>query len=1116
MRKWIDFDQIESYALRGLLPFQLATVERIDDLFRQGQRRVLVADEVGLGKTLIARGVIAKAARICFDESKNGMDVFTVAYICSNQNIVRQNLDNLQIEKDTDDRCPMEYREDPSESRLSLQSLLVEEKKLAYAETERFIQYLPLTPETSFRMGNNWGRNRERAFICAVLSKMSEFHSCRRAIFNRLCGNPNCSWGELVNKYNERIEEVEKHHSGYLEKLHDKLWRHPGVKVIGTLEPIVEKLLETKDYTDKGRCVLALRRMFADIGAECLNPDLVIMDEFQRFRYMLHSEDTPKTECDILVRRFLSGNGAREPRVLLLSATPFKPYSSKEEVQCEGTEESYEEFRDVLSTLFPDRKRFSQIWNHWSKYAEDLSRFVHGEANESVPPDKSIVEEELRLGMCRTDRDLVGVSAVNTTYEKSRVSVLPNEQEIRAYLALAGLAAKLDGVGLPRIGQMKSVPYLLSFRGNEVYKEQQKFEQAVKKQGNRILKAIQKEWRECLWIDRAKVQWYHKIPFSNTRLELLSEHAFAEARGAIRLDDRNSDRKGNRASKPEFCLWLPPTLPCYPPGGPFAGMGGYSKTLVFSAWEMVPKMIASLLSYESECRTVVRCYNRDRQKGDPPLDYFAENRYLSSGRLNFRMRNNKASAMSLFALLYPSRTLADVFRPNEARNGAWSLSETEEQVRQKVKDLLRKLDTFTTSRSGPVDARWYYLAPMLLDDADKVIDWIKSSTRLFRKGEDDNEEKERSSFENHLKQLENEIYQPNLGKKPSNLVTVLVDIALGSPAVCALRTFNGSSEAATSFAMAFRRHLNSPEAIAALDCSYARSDDAHWRNVLRYGKDGCLSSVLIEWRHLLQADADPPPSNKTIASIMCNAFKVKTTTYSADTFEALSTWVLGHSDNAGEKQWIRFRSHFAAAFNKGVDQESKGVNRRETLRTAFNSPFRPFVLASTSIGQEGLDFHRYCRKVFHWNLPSNPIDFEQREGRVDRFKGLSIRQSLAKNFAKKRDFGRDSDPWKEIFDAARSEAGTAGEKSGLIPFWRTLETDAVPVESIVPVLSFSQDEVTLRRILDLLRICRMAIGQPRQEDLLERVLQENIEFSQIRKFFLDLCPFSHRFPSLDS
>ena len=52
-------DKIESKIMSGLKDFQKATVERIDYLYRHGQRRVLVSDEVGLGKTLIARGMCA-------------------------------------------------------------------------------------------------------------------------------------------------------------------------------------------------------------------------------------------------------------------------------------------------------------------------------------------------------------------------------------------------------------------------------------------------------------------------------------------------------------------------------------------------------------------------------------------------------------------------------------------------------------------------------------------------------------------------------------------------------------------------------------------------------------------------------------------------------------------------------------------------------------------------------------------------------------------------------------------------------------------------------------------------------------------------------------------------
>jgi hypothetical protein len=57
---------------------------------------------------------------------------------------------------------------------------------------------------------------------------------------------------------------------------------------------------------------------------------------------------------------------------------------------------------------------------------------------------------------------------------------------------------------------------------------------------------------------------------------------------------------------------------------------------------------------------------------------------------------------------------------------------------------------------------------------------------------------------------------------------------------------------------------------------------------------------------------------------------------------------------------------------RGGEREETQL-RKEAVRTAFNSPFWPFVLATTSIGQEGLDFHPFCHAVVHWNLPSNPV-----------------------------------------------------------------------------------------------------------------------------------------------
>ena len=82
----IQIQEVEAKTLAMLKDFQRATVERIDTLYWHGQKRVLVADEVGLGKTLIARGVIAKMAKLRYLEDD---PLFKVVYVCSNQNIAR-------------------------------------------------------------------------------------------------------------------------------------------------------------------------------------------------------------------------------------------------------------------------------------------------------------------------------------------------------------------------------------------------------------------------------------------------------------------------------------------------------------------------------------------------------------------------------------------------------------------------------------------------------------------------------------------------------------------------------------------------------------------------------------------------------------------------------------------------------------------------------------------------------------------------------------------------------------------------------------------------------------------------------------------------------------------
>ena len=52
----------------------------------------------------------------------------------------------------------------------------------------------------------------------------------------------------------------------------------------------------------------------------------------------------------------------------------------------------------------------------------------------------------------------------------------------------------------------------------------------------------------------------------------------------------------------------------------------------------------------------------------------------------------------------------------------------------------------------------------------------------------------------------------------------------------------------------------------------------------------------------------------------------------------------------------------------------------------------PEVLVCTSVGQEGIDLHRHCRSVVHYDLAWNPATLEQRTGRADRIGSKTFRE----------------------------------------------------------------------------------------------------------------------------
>jgi hypothetical protein len=255
-------------------------------------------------------------------------------------------------------------------------------------------------------------------------------------------------------------------------------------------------------------------------------------------------------------------------------------------------------------------------------------------------------------------------------------------------------------------------------------------------------------------------------------------------------------------------------------------------------------------------------------------------------------------------------------------------------------------------------------------------------------------------------------------------------------------------------------------------------DTVYWQAVLQYCAAGGLQAVLDEYLHTLRsAESDTPLDDGSLGELAVqarDAIASRPSTYVA--FDPR------HPDDP-----IRLTARFALRYGASRGEEQAQVDRKMVVRRAFNSPFWPFVVATTSAGQEGIDFHQYCSAVVHWNTPANPVDFEQREGRVHRFGGHAVRRNVAE--AHRADALRSAEPdvWKAAYDAARRRS----ELGDFAPYW--VFPGSAKIERHVMPYPLSRDVAKLQRLKADLAIYRLAFGQPRQEDLLTLLRRQSLD-----------------------
>ncbi len=1008
-------------ALAPLKAFQRRTVDYVFDRLYGDQdpvRQFLVADEVGLGKTMVARGLIARTIEKLWDTT----DRIDILYICSNQAIAAQNLNRLNV---------LNRRELALPTRMTLIPLQVRGDQGLDANKVNFIS---LTPGTTFDLRSTTGVTRERALLLRMLEDRV---SRPRGLHNLLQVTAG------VDGWNGAVRDLTL--DGVDQRIIDRFRRdvESDAMLFEELEAVCDlfpRRRETYPYELGQRRNALIGRLRGKLSHACidaLKPDLIIMDEFQRFRDLLHG-DTPAAELARELFDYSDGNG-HAARTLLLSATPYRMLTLSGDEPDDG--EHYRDFLETLSFLY-GRTNGPQIAATLEGEMRQFRGFLHAlpEARPTAIVARRGVEQRLRKVMARTERVASTVNRDSMVGEPP-MSITVQPADLRQAASISDVARALEA---PEITEYwKSAPYLLNFMRDYALKRLLK--DNLERPAVRLREALVRARPAML--DHARLDAYEPLDPANGRMRGVMDDVFGDG-----LDQN---------------LWIPPSLPYY---GPTRQVPPLTKALIFSSWSMVPDAIAAILSYEAERRMGV---------GDAGRRYFDT---VRPRPLQFRQDQGRLVAMRAMHLIYPSPTLARLADPLAifAENPA-TLSV--EDMRKAVADRLRGSVEALGQRAGDTaDGRdWEWAAPAVIDAmADtKSVAWLASPYGLAALGHEE-------GFKEHVAELSSAAAGRDLGPVSETIIDLLVDVALGSPAVCALRALRRIApdlewddarllKAANQVAWGFRTLFNQHDAVALLRKD---ADDRYWHRVLTYGAEHNLQAVLDEYVHYL-VDAEGLGARSSVDRIAGVSKAI------ADALAIRPSQIDVEDPTIDGDQLVikkfQMRGRFAMRLADYKDEEG-GAARLGSVRDAFNSPFRPFALATTSVGQEGLDFHPYCYRVYHWNLPGNPVDLEQREGRVHRFKGHAIRLNLAhRQIDVVRGQGvAPEDPWKAMFDAARAQTEI---DTDLIPYW--IYEGPVKVERRVPMLPFSREVRRLEWLKRSLTVYRLAFGQPRQEDLLE-------------------------------
>ncbi|GAG32584.1 unnamed protein product, partial [marine sediment metagenome] len=247
----------------------------------------------------------------------------------------------------------------------------------------------------------------------------------------------------------------------------------------------------------------------------------------------------------------------------------------------ENVENHYDDFIKTVKFLFVPEEKTAKFEEKLKIFRNELFSIKKNKI-EGLRNIKKGIENDLRKIMIRTERLAHTWDRNGMVREISRSYCNVDSGDLENFSILDKLSQEVGTYDI--VEYWKSAPYLLNFMDNYEFKLKFKKETQKDQVNLNILKLLKGNLDKTLrW---ETISSFQEVIPANAKLRALIKNGLDK--GSWKL------------------LWVPPSLPYYKPLDVYQDkdLNEFTKSLIFSSWQIVPKAISMICSYEAERRMV--------------------------------------------------------------------------------------------------------------------------------------------------------------------------------------------------------------------------------------------------------------------------------------------------------------------------------------------------------------------------------------------------------------------------------------------------------------------------------------------------------------------------------